>query len=84
MRYGRKSEKRKFEIFHRIRVSWSISYAGLQRLMEEDNSTYYDSDIRSDIVDIKGDTNISIPDIRLGDEEQHGQPSSFARRRRQK
>lgn len=51
--------------------TWSISYAGVQQLLGEDNSTYYDSDIGSDLVDVGEDIDISIPTVRLGDEEEH-------------
>lgn len=45
-------------------VSWSASYAGIQQLLEEDSSNYYDSDIGSDIVGVGGDVDISIPNVR--------------------
>lgn len=53
-------------------VSWSVSYAGIQQLLEEDNSKYHDSDVGSNI----GILAISIPDLRLGDKEQHVVKSS--------
>lgn len=52
-------------------MSWSISYAWIQLLLEEDNSKYYDSEIRSDINDVEGNVDITVPNVKLGGEEQH-------------